>query len=144
MLSGCVTVPVVELRPGAEMVKVGKSDAAENSEMLGAVTIADGEGCGGFGFQGSYGRAIVLLQNVAHARGANFAQIMTITEPHSARDCFDNQYVISATLYKSNSSVATSKTPPNSAHSNGARLRELKKLFDDKVITEIELGMSAG
>lgn len=106
--------------------------------MLGAVTIADGEGCGGFGYQGSYGRAIVLLQNVAHSRGANFAQIMTITEPHSERECFNNQYVISATLYKSNGADANSRVAPSAPLSNGARLRELKNLFDEKLITETE------
>lgn len=140
-LSGChhATKPV-QLRPGAEAVKVAKSDPTDNFAEVGPVSGFSGRGCGGFGHMGSYEDAVTDLKNRANAMGADYVQIMTITEPHSEPNCYDNRYKISGTAYKqtraSPSPVPIVETSDQSKIVK--RLRELQSLRDDGVITQKE------
>jgi hypothetical protein len=75
-------------------------DALDIYQDIGPISVADGEGCGGFGYQGTYDRAMTLLKNKAFRMGADYVQIFTVSEPYSANGCFVNLYKISGTAYK--------------------------------------------
>jgi len=100
-LVGCASIPQVTLLEGANNVRVGKMDALDSFQDIGPISVEDGEGCGGFGYQGTYDRAMTLLKNKAFKMGADYVQIFTVSEPYSATSsCFVNLYKISGTAYK--------------------------------------------
>lgn len=146
-LSGCASAPPLQLVAGAEKVVIARSDPGNNYEIIGPVTGIDGKGCGAFGYRGSYERAVDTLRNNTVSKGGDYAQIMTLTEPHLRADCFDNQYAITANAYKK---VRTQPLPtlqtlpapppvPNSGEeSMTKKLRELKKLKDEGILTQEE------
>jgi len=139
LIAGCVSVPPMQLIPGAGGVLVAKSDPGDNYEIIGPVSGFDGEGCGGFGYMGSFERATTNLRNKTFSMGGNYAQLISLTEPHLRGNCFDNEFVIRATAYRR---VRSQPSPVLSPDSNEERLtkklRELKKLFDDSVLTKDE------
>ncbi len=139
ILSGCATAPQVELSPGASIVQVAKGDPGDNYEMVGPVSGSDGQGCGLAGYPGSYERATTDLQNKTYAMGASYAQIVTLTEPFLRENCFVNEYVIRATAFKK-VREQPSPTPIANAGEEGLtkKLRELKKLLDDGVLSKAE------
>ena len=139
LLSGCVTAPPLQLTEGANSVLVAKSDPGDNYEIIGPVSGSDGESCGLSGYLGTYERATTNLRNKTFSMGGNYAQIVTLTEPHLRGDCFDNEYVIRATAYKK------VRTQPSAIPIIDAgeekltkKLYELKKLLDDGVLTKEE------
>ncbi len=138
-IAGCVTIPPRQLAPGADSVLVAKSDPSDNYEILGPVSGIDGKGCGGFGYIGSYERATTDLGNKTYQMAGDYAQIILLTEPHLSGDCFDNEYVIRATAYKK---VRNQPSPipivDSGKESFANKLRELKKLQDDGVLTKEE------
>lgn len=138
-IAGCATAPPIQLTPGATNVLVAKSDPGDNYEIIGPVSGSDGKGCGLFGYMGSYERAITDLRNRTYVIGGDYAQIISLTEPHLRGDCFDNEYVIRATAYKKVRSQP-SPTPIIEAGEEKLtkKLRELKKLLDDGVLTKEE------
>lgn len=103
-LVGCAspTPPPVFLLEGARDVRVAKSDPPDSYKEVGQVSAADGQGCGRFGYQGTYERAMVLLKNRAYQMGADYIQLFTMSEPRLVSDCFVNQYKLSGTAYKKN------------------------------------------
>ena len=138
-VAGCATAPPMQLTPGASSVLVAKSDPGDNYEIVGPVSGFDGEGCGGFGYMGSYERATTSLRNRTFDMGGNYAQLISLAEPHLRGDCFNNQYVIRATAYKKVRSQP-SPTPivDSSEEKLTKKLRELKKLLDDGILTKEE------
>lgn len=138
LMAGCAG-PAVVLSQGGSAVKVGKSDPADNYKEIGPITATDGEGCGGFGYRGTYDRAVTLLKNRAYQMGGDYVQIFTMQEPHSTYGCFVNTYTISGTLFK-----RTSDTPSpvlmmeKTEKSTATKLRELKALLDEGVISKEE------
>jgi hypothetical protein len=98
-LSACAS-PNVVLDPGANAVKVAKSDPSDNFEEVGPVSGSHGEGCGAFGYPGTYEGAVTDIKNNAHKMQANYVQIFTIVEPHFRPGCFDNLYKLSGTGYR--------------------------------------------
>lgn len=136
---GCVTVPPMQLIPGAGNVLVAKSDPGDNYEIIGPVSGSDGEGCGGFGYMGTYERSITDLRNKIYQMGGNYAQIISLTEPYLRGNCFDNEYAIRATAYKR---VQNQLSPIPIAEAKEEKLtkklRELKKLLDEGVLTKKE------
>ena len=89
-----------------------KADPPPGARDLGSVSVRDGGGgCGTFGTHGTYSHAIARLRNEAAIKGADYAQIMVISEPHALEDCFDDSFVIHATLYKLAPSSPSSPTP---------------------------------
>lgn len=139
LMAGCATAPPMQLTPGAEKVQVAKSDPSDNYEIISAVTGTDGDGCGGFGYTGTYERAIINLRNVVFIAGGDYAQIYSITEPHSEPNCYDNQYVIHATAYKKVRSQPSATPIIDTGEEDlTKKLRELKKLLDEGVINREE------
>lgn len=138
-IAGCATAPHMQLTPGAGNVLVAKSDPGDNYEIIGPISGFDGEGCGAFGYLGSYERATTSLRNRTYDMGGNYAQIISLTEPHLRGDCFDNEYVIRATAFKKVRSQP-SPTPIVDAGEEKLtkQLRELKMLLDDGVLSKEE------
>jgi Short C-terminal domain len=139
-VSGCaLTRPVLQLVPGAEKVSVAKDFPGESYKVIGPVSGSDGTQCGLQGYRGSYDRAITSLKNRTYELGGDYAQIMTLSEPHWIGDCFDNEYVIEATAYKKLRDQPTA-TPGKEAGEEKLtkQLRELKKLYDDGVLSKEE------
>ena len=139
VIAGCATAPPMELRLGASNVQVAKSDPGDNFEMIGPVSGLDGERCGGFGYRGSYERATTSLRNNTYNMGGNYAQIISLTEPHLIGSCFDNVFAIRATAYKKvrNQPSATPIVEVGEEKMT-KKLRELKKLLDDGVLSKEE------
>lgn len=144
ILSGCATTttppPPVSLAPGAVVVVVAKSDPGDNFEIIGPVSGSDGFGCGMLtGFHGSFERATTILRNKVFAMGGTYAQIVAITEPHSNVDCYDNEFSIRATAYKKVRDMPSPTPILNTGEEvMTKKLRELKKLMDDGVLSSKE------
>ncbi len=141
LMASCATAPPMKLSAGANNVLVTKSDPGDNYEIIGPVSGFDGKGCGGFGYMGSYERATTSLRNRTNKMGGNYAQLISMTEPHLRGDCFYNVFIIRATAYKK----VRNKPSPISIEESGEgkltkKLRELKALLDDGVLTQEEYG----
>lgn len=129
----------MHLRPEASYVQVAKSDPGDNYEMIGPVSGLDGEGCGGFGYRGSYERATTNLRNNTYNMGGNYAQIISLTEPHLRGSCFDNTFAIRATVYKKvRNQPSATPIVDISEEKMTKKLRELKKLLEDGVLSKEE------
>lgn len=138
LMTGCAA-PIVKMSEGASTVKVGKSDPADNYSEIGPITASDGSGCGAYGYRGTYDRVVVILKNMAYQLGGDYVQIFTMTEPHLRGGCFDNAYTISGTLFKKTSdSPSPLPIVQKSSKSGADKLKELKLLMDDGVITKEE------
>jgi hypothetical protein len=140
IFAGCtVPRPPMVLKPGAGNVMVAKSDPGNNYEIIGPISGYDGADCGGFGYYGTYERAITNLRNKTYDMGGDYAQIITLTEPHLSGGCFDNKYSIRATVYKK---VREQSSPVRIEDAGEEKLtkklRELKKLLDDGVLSKQE------
>lgn len=137
-LGGCAA-PAVMLHEDGRAVKVGKSDPADNYSEIGPITAIDGSGCGAYGYRGTYDRAVAILKNKAAQQDGNYVQIFTLTEPHFRPGCFDNVYKINGTLFKK---ISDSPSPVPIIETKGAsdteKLRDLKSLLDEGIITEEE------
>ena len=92
-LYGCAA-PEIKMSSGASTVKVAKSDPPDNYSEIGPITAIDGEGCGGFGYRGTYNRAVIRLKNKTYKMDGDYVQIFSLTEPHFRPGCFDNIYKI--------------------------------------------------
>lgn len=139
-LGACTPTPTqLVLTKGAERVMMAKSDPGDNYEIIGPVSGYDGEGCGGFGYRGSYERAATDLRNKTHDLNGDYAQIVSLTEPHMTFNCFDNEFIIRGIAYRK-----TSGRPPetplltDSGDDSARRIREMKSLYDDGIITKEE------
>ena len=101
LLTTSCASPPVQMTPDAERVLVGRTDPADNFELIGPITAQDGSGCGMYGQRGSYDNAVVSLRVKAAQMGASYVAIITITQPHRANQyCFANAYSISGMAYR--------------------------------------------
>lgn len=105
-LTGCAGKPPT-LHEGADQVQVAKNDPPAGSVYLQEISAQDGEGCGGFGYKGSYPNAVTRLRNEALRVGADFVQIINLDTPNLEYGCYDNTYRIDATAYR------TANAPPS-------------------------------
>lgn len=137
VLSACVS-PKVMLQSSASMVKVGKSDPSNNYKEIGHISATDGGGCGGLGFKGTHENAINILKNKAANKGGDYVQIFTITQPHFSPGCFSNEYTIQATLFKKISDEPISVSVVNNDEKPYKKLKILKELLDNGVLTQSE------
>ena len=143
IIGGCATSippPQLSLDAGADVVIVAKSDPGDNYETLGPISGSDGFGCGSLtGYFGTYERATTVLRNKVKSLGGTYAQIISLTEPYLRGDCFDNEFSIRATAYKQIRD-RPSPTPIIDAGEERLtkKLRELKNLFDDGILTRAE------
>lgn len=97
-VAGCATPP--HLNEGADRVQVSKSDPPPGSVYVTELSGNDGSGCGGFGYKGSFANAVIVLRNEAVKVGADFVQIMGRDTPSLEYGCYDNNYQIDATAYR--------------------------------------------
>jgi hypothetical protein len=142
-IAGCATTPLpMQLTPGAGNIIIAKSDPGDNYEIIGAVSGFDGK-APTFGFKGYFGtyeRATISLLNRTYEMGGNYAQILSISEPFLRSDGSGNYgYYIRATAFKK----VQNKQPTTPAVEAGEerltkKLRELKKLLDDGVLSKNE------
>jgi len=138
LLFGCAA-PVVKMSNGATAVKVAKSDPPDNYSEIGPITAIDGKGCGGFGYRGTYDRAVIRLKNKTYEMGGDYVQVFSLTEPHFRPGCFDNSYKINGTAFKKTGNAPSPLPITDTSKKSGAdKLRELKKLLDENIITEQE------
>jgi hypothetical protein len=86
------------LSEGGHHVYVGKEDPPRGAHEIGPLTVSDGDYCSGP--DGTYQHALVRLRNRAATKGANYLELMTVTEPHQdTRFCYDHEFVIRAMAY---------------------------------------------
>lgn len=138
LTTGCAA-PSVILSDDGRGVKVGKSDPADNYSDIGPITAFDGKGCGAFGHRGTYDRVVVSLKNKGAQMGGDYVQIFTLTEPHFRPGCFDNIYKINGALFKKTSEAPTPLPIIQTKEQSGIdKIRELKALLDEGIITENE------
>jgi hypothetical protein len=97
---GCDPTPPPPLSPTALAVEVRKADPPEGSTDLGRITATDGFGCGALASNGTYEGAVANLRREAAKRGANYAEIVGIVEPHFTGDCDNNIFTIQARLFR--------------------------------------------
>ena len=107
LLVSCSRPVITILVPGANQIELSNSSPPIGYDMIGSVTGTDGEGCGIFGYNGTYERASIDIRNTARSIGADYIQITGIMEPHSEIFCYDNNFVLYGIAYKrsTNSSV---------------------------------------
>jgi hypothetical protein len=105
--AGCDLTPP-PLTPQARAVQVVKADPPEGSTDLGAITAYDGFGCGALASDGTYEGAVADLRRQAAAKGANYAEIVGIVEPHEKDGCENRTFTIHAHLFH----VAASPSAP--------------------------------
>lgn len=96
---GCDPTPP-PLTPKALAVQVRKADPPPGSTDLGPITATDGFGCGVLSSNGTYEGAVASLRRDAAKRGANYAEIVGIVEPHFTGDCDNNTFTIHAHLFR--------------------------------------------
>ena len=139
LVTGCASAPPIALLEGAENVQVSEAAPGDNYQSLGPVTGHDGKGCGDFGYEGTYERAVTDLKNNTHLLNGEYARILSRVEPHASGGCFDNNYVINAIAYKVMSDAQSSgKILGGEEEQFTKKLRELKNLRDDGILSEEE------
>lgn len=99
--ASCVRNAPLKLSSGGKLVRVAKGDPPPGARELGPIVGEDGDECGGLdAVSGTYTRALIRVRNRAAARGGNYVEIMTLTEPHQeTRYSYDCRYVIRGMLY---------------------------------------------
>jgi len=140
-LTGCVGNTPKKLNTGAERITIDEAKPNGYYEVIGAVTGVDGDGCGSFGYKGSYERAVIDLQNKINELHGAYAQQTSIVKPHLDGGCFNNEYQIRAVAYRK----VQNKPKPVIVHVGNTekevftkKMRELKSLLDDGILTQKE------
>ncbi len=81
-------------------MRVGKSDAPEDFEDVGTISVSDGEGCGMEGTYGDFTSLMIKLKNAAVVMGAQYVQLLAFIPPHMDAYCFLDAYSIEAIAYR--------------------------------------------
>jgi hypothetical protein len=99
--AGCAGTAVeVLVAPDAARVQTGSRPPAGAYEQIGVVTATHGGGCGAYGRRGNFEGAHALLRNKAAKLGADYVQILRITEPHIEGICASQAFVIDGMAYR--------------------------------------------
>jgi len=141
VLIGCSSITPKTLDDGANKITLNKSKPSQNYEVIGAVIGVDGSGCGSFGYEGSHSRATIDLQNKIKELHGVYGQLTSIVTPHLDGGCFKNEYIIKAVAYRKIKKRATPAPifVKNTDEENFTKkMRELKSLLDDGVLTQKE------
>ncbi|MCF6309746.1 MAG: SHOCT domain-containing protein [Sulfurimonas sp.] len=136
IIVGCSTTNGVTLTSGASDITVEKTKPSSNYEVIGPISVSNGKGCRDFGWLGSRDGAVTTLKNKVNELNGDYAQITSITEPHLDGGCFDNKYTILALAYKKMSKEEVLKKSDEENFTK--KMRELKALLDDGVLTQKE------
>jgi hypothetical protein len=141
VISGCASVPIplLTLDKGAENVVVRKADPGDNFKVIGPVSGIDGYACGGYGFMGTYERAVTKLRNNTFKMGGDYVQIINLTEPVLRGNCRVNEFSIRGTAYKKISNNPNPLPIIDVGEENlTKKLREISKLNKDGILTDEE------
>lgn len=141
ILIGCSAVAPKILNDGADEITLNESKPSQNYEVIGAVVGIDGTGCGSFGYEGSKNRATIDLQNKIKELHGAYGQLTSVVEPHLDGGCFKNEYVIKAVAYRKvehKPTVAPLHVEKSEEEVFTKKMRELKSLLDDGVLTQEE------
>lgn len=146
ILSACAVLPHprTTMAPGAEAVRVASGAPGNDYEEVGVISATDGSGCGALGVRGNYENAEIELKNRAFAMGAEYVKIQSVTEPFASDGCYHNEVKIYGNAFRKTTGRAQVNAPPAEDRGEGPqvlqKLRDLKKLRDEKIITEEEFG----
>lgn len=130
--AGCTAGKVATL-PDTSRVRVGSQPPSGPNEQLGAITAKHGGGCGLYGARGSYEGAFTLLRNKAAELGADYVQILRVTEPRMEGICLSQAFVIDGMAYRIIQGPSVS--PPASAGLSGTFSGEIAGIQDSKPFT---------
>lgn len=136
-LVGCSSSPPVRQFPGSDQVQVDEADPGEDYGMIDKISGTDGAFCGNIGYEGTAERALIKLQNRTYEIGGDYAKVTKVTKPHQRGDCFDNLYRIEAIAYKRIHNIPVPAGAVDE-ESPATRLRDLKALLDDGILTQAE------
>ncbi|NVJ61134.1 MAG: hypothetical protein HWE27_12140 [Gammaproteobacteria bacterium] len=73
---------------------------ADNYKEIGPIEASDGKGCGTFGYEGTYDRALINLKSKAAEQGGDYVKLDILNLPFLVGNCFDNSYTIIGVLFK--------------------------------------------
>ena len=139
---GCSATPLsVNLEAGAKDIVVKDTKPVGSYEVLTPVIVSNGRGCRDFGYLGTHENAMNALKNKTKELNGDYAQITSITKPHLDGGCYDNEYKIMALIYKkSDPKLNVAKNTVNNSDEEifTKKMRELKSLLDDGVLTKDE------
>lgn len=138
-LVACAFSKEIKLDPGAENVRVAKSDPPDNYKPIGTITGVDGGGCGYYGYFGEYNNAVKDLQNKAHKMGGTYAQIVTIRDSYKSASCETNLYKINATVFVKEKYLPSPTPVIEIKDELTSKLRRLDNLHEQGLITDQEL-----
>lgn len=105
------TAPTPATSPQARAVEVGKSDPPAGATELGVIEVEHGDGCGMYGTKGTLEGAIALLKEEAVRRGANYVELLTLTEPHAEHGCYVQAYKARGMAYRLTGDSASPPAP---------------------------------
>lgn len=82
-------------------VEIGRGDPGTGFEQVGTVSGRHGEGCGDFGYRGTFEGAAATLKRDAARLGADYVSIYQVIPPHFVNEfCFNNEFVIEGMAYR--------------------------------------------
>lgn len=99
VFAGCAAAQV-SVAPDAIQVRTGTLTPSGRYEQLEAITAQHGGGCGLYGVRGNLEGAYSVLRNRAVQLGANYVQILRVTEPHLEPFCMNQAFVIDGLAYR--------------------------------------------
>jgi hypothetical protein len=132
LLLGC-SAGQVAVVPSATTVTGGTQPPPSGAfAQLGAVTATHGGGCGLYGSRGTYEGAFTILRNKATALGADYVQIVRVSEPRLEGVCMRQSYIIDGIAYRRVAGAA-SPPPPSAAMSTTARAPGLNGTYSGDI-----------
>jgi len=131
LLAGC-TAAHVAVEPSAGTVTGGTQSPPSGAyAQLGAITATHGGGCGLYGSRGTYEGAFTILRNKAAAIGADYVQIIKVTEPRMEGVCMRQAYTLDGIAYRR---VAAASMPaPTAGASGGTRAPGLNGTYSGDI-----------
>jgi hypothetical protein len=96
---GCTAAEVL-VATDASRIQTGTGPPVGAYEQVGVVTATHGGGCGLYGRRGNYEGADALLRNKATKLGADYVQILRVTEPRLEGICMNQAFVIDGLAYR--------------------------------------------
>lgn len=101
LLASCASAPPVSRQ--AAQIHMAHNPPPGPAQFLGPLSVAHGQGCGGFGERGNLQGAMSLLHNAAADAGADYVQITRIApDGHTAAGfgCYRNAYTLEGNAYR--------------------------------------------
>ncbi len=83
LLAGGCSAAQIAVAPDATRVRTGSRPPDGAYDQLGAITATHGGGCGLYGTRSNLEGAYTILRNKAAQLGADYVQILAVTEPTS-------------------------------------------------------------